>query len=292
MTRRGRPAKPAKDTVWFAPATQMPASPNELQGAARSEWERLRPYLEAISRVSRIDVLPLAEYCLAWGRFEHLMAEHFHKETDDLDADGPSSRVAHPLIAPLVDAANTILAYGEEWGLTARSRDLDGQKRIPAEIKRLFGNRRKVAEGKIPDSILPMLPEWQDDEMAPPIWANDRVRRLYTETGTELRNLDLFTPLDRIQLVVMCCLHDLLLRAHEQLTDDLVEVLSKEGECRYERANPLYEIINKFTAVTRKYYSAYGMTAKARRLLPSEEKVESKRPVIFTGSFGDAKKAK
>jgi P27 family predicted phage terminase small subunit len=286
MTRRGRPTKPEPDKTWFVAQTQMPLAPDELTGSARSEWQRLKPYLESLLRVTRLDRLPLAEYCLAWGRFHDLMDRHFAKDTDDLDADGPSSRVAHPLLAPMLDAARIVLKYGEEWGLTARSRDLDGASKIPSEIKRLFGNRRKVAETKIPDSIMPLLPSWQDEEMALPLWANDRVRRLYNEVGTELQNLDLFTPLDRVQLIVLCCLHDIILRAHEQLTNELVEVLSAQGEVKYERANPLYEVITKFTVVVRQYYSAYGMTAKARRLLPSEEKVEAKRPIIFKGKFG------
>lgn len=286
MTRRGRPAKPVRDTTWFAPPANMPAAPSDLTGAAASEWERLRPLLESLSRVSRIDILPLVEYCSAWGRFEHLMREHFRSETDDLDAEGPSSRVAHPLLAPLLDSANAILMYGEQWGLTARSRDLDGNNRIPTEVKRLFGNRHKIAESKIPESVVPMLPPWQTEDMEPPLWMNDKARNLYNTVGTDLSNLDMFTPLDRIHLIVMCCLHELILRAHEQITNDLVEVTNKEGEVKYERANPLYEVINKLTAVTKKYYAAYGMTAQARRLLPKEEKTEAKRPLIFKGRFG------
>lgn len=282
----GRPPKPVKDTTWFVAPTEMPQTPDDLTGEARHEWSRLGPYLEAVNRVSKIDALPLLEYCLAWGRFDHIMANHFHSHGHDLDAEGPSSRVAHPLLAPLVDSANVIFTYGEQWGLTARSRALDGNKHVPAEIKKLFGNRRKVAESKIPSSILPMMPEWCDDDIKPPVWANDRVREMYTSVGAELRNLDLLTPLDRVQLIVMVTLHDLLLRAHEQLTDDLVAVMSKQGEHRYDRANPLYEVINKITVTTRRFYMAYGMTAKARRLLPSEEKVESSRPLVFRGKFG------
>lgn len=276
--------KPLEDKTWFVAPTEMPPVPEELPPSASREWQRLHPFLEAINRIARIDALPLAEYCMAWGRFDRLMETHFAHMDSDLTGDGPSCEVIHPALPPLLVASEQIFYYAEQWGLTARSRDLEGRQNIPTALKKLFGNRRKVAESKLERDVLPFMPSWQDEDMRPPVWANDRVIRLYNEVGGQLRLLDLFTPLDRVQLVVMVCLHDILLRAHEHLTSDFTDVCDKKtGDFRYHKTHPLHEVINRVSFITRRYYSAFGMTAKARRLLPKEEKIEASRPIAFRG---------
>lgn len=291
----GRPPNPVQDNTWRVAATAMPQTPDELTGEARREWTRLEPFLVSLNRVSELDVEPLYAYCVYWGRFSALMASHFADDNAKLYADGPTCIVVHPLLPELIGYAREMLAIASEFGLTARSRDLDGNdpRKIPSMLKRLYGNRRKVAESKIPDSVIPMLPEWDAADLEPPIWMGARCAKLYRHLGDQLRNIDLFTPIDKIHICSLACLGDLLRRADDQLKDDLVPVYSKkpnedgEHELQYEKAHPLHKVLKELGKIAREYWTAYGMTPRARKIFDKEQSGEKKaRPLVFKGKFG------
>jgi phage terminase small subunit len=276
--------------MWKVAKTEMPAEPSELKGEALIEWKRLEPFLVSLGRVSRLDVEPLTAYCIAWGRFANIMRNHFAEDNARLTADGPTCEVQHPLIQELLGYAREMLETAGQFGLTARSRDLDGDdpRKIPSVLKRLYGNRRKVAMGSLPESVIPMLPEWDEDDIRPPLWMGDRATQIYYDTVEQLRHVDLFTPVDRIHICALACIGDLFKRADEMLTDDFVPVVSKmTGETTYEKAHPLHRTIRDMMKMAREYWLAYGMSPRARRIFDGEQKTEAKiRPVIFRGASG------
>jgi phage terminase small subunit len=262
---------------------------------ARAEWDRLEPFLVGLNRVSEIDAEPLMTYCTYWGRFASLMAAHFADDDAELTADGPTCEVVHPLIPELIGYARELMVIAAEFGLTARSRDLDGNdpRKIPSAIKRFYGNRRKVGEGKLPESVLPMLPDWDDRDLDPPIWMNARTAGLYRQLGSQLRNLDLFTPIDKIHICTLACLGDLFRRANEQLKNDFVPVYNKreneDGEftVAYEKAHPLHKWMKEIGKIAKEYWTAYGMSPRARKIFDGEQPTAKKeRPLVFKGKFG------
>ncbi len=286
--KRGRPPAPVEETTWKVAPAKMPPTPAELTGEGLAEWTRLEPYLLAIDRVSDVDSQALHAYCLYWHRFSYLMATYFADESALLYSDGPTCEVPHPLLPDLIGFARDLIGFAGDFGLTARSRDLDGNhgNRIPAALKRFFGNRRKVAESKIPESVIPMMPKWESID--PPLWANRRIAKLYQEAVSQLELLDLFTPLDYAPVVVMCCLQDLLLRANEQLRYDFTEVLDKKtGDVLYVKSHPLYQVLRQLGDVNRHYWKGYGMNPRSRKIFASEKTdTKKERPVVFKGKFG------
>lgn len=294
-SQRGRPPTPVKETTWKIAPTAMPSAPGGLSREARIEWDRLEPFLVGLNRVAEIDAEPLFAYCTYWGRFASLMAKHFTDEDALLTADGPTCEVIHPLLPELIGYAREMMAVASEFGLTARSRDLDGDdpRKIPSAVKRFYGNRRKVAESKLPESIIPLLPDWDDRDLEPPMWMNARAAATYRTLGDQLRNLDLFTPIDKIHICTLACLSDLFKRADEQLKNDFTPVWSKreneDGEfaVMYEKAHPLHKAIKELGKIAREYWTAYGMTPRARKIFDGEESTAKKeRPLVFKGKFG------
>ncbi len=156
-----------------------------------------------------------------------------------------------------------------------------------------MGNRRKIAEGKVPQSIVPILPEWTPADMQAPLWMNDRAYAEFDRLGKELQNIDLFTPLDLIPVCVMAGLYDLQMRAYEQLKEtDLytyVTAWDKEEEAEVEvmrKAHPLQKGITAIMNVAKLYWTDYGLSPRNRRLFSGEEKSESTEvPLIFKGKF-------
>jgi P27 family predicted phage terminase small subunit len=273
----------------------MPLAPDELSKEALTEWKRLEPFLVGLNRVAEIDAEPLYAYCTYWGRFASLMANHFADESASLTADGPTCEVIHPLLPELIGYAREMMSIAAEFGLTARSRDLDGNdpRKIPAAVKRFYGNRRKVADSKLPDSVIPMLPDWDERDLEPPMWINARAATIYRSLGSQLRNLDLFTPIDKIHICTLACLGDLFRRANEQLKNDFVPVFSKreneDGELSvmYEKAHPLHKAIKELGKIAKEYWTAYGMSPRARKIFDGEQPAEKKeRPLVFKGKFG------
>lgn len=293
---RGRPPKIEGEKTWAVAPTSMPPKPEAMTSTARREWARLEPFLKALDRVAQVDMWPLATYCMEWSRFSEIMATHLGDHKAKLYEDGRNCEVIHPLLAPLLRSAKDVLRIAALFGMTARSRDLesDSPARVNSAIKRLFGNRRKVAESKIPDSIIPILPEWTEADMAPPLWMNQRAVAEYERLGSELVNIDLFCPLDAVPVAVAAGLYDLQQRAYEQLKEtDLYTYVTKwdpEAEEETEvmrKEHPLQKGISDITTVAKLYWADYGLSPRNRRIFANEEKGQTgARPLIFTGTFG------
>jgi len=283
---KGRPPSASVESTWFEARMCMPDTPDDLNGEGLREWHRLEPFLTALNRVSRLDAQALYNYCLYWGRFSDLMQRHF-TEGESLVADGPSCEILHPLLPELIGYAREMMTIASEFGLTARSRDLEGDhhNRIPTELKRLYGNRSKVADSKLAESILPMLPDWDESDLVPPPWMAREAVEIYESVTRELRNVDLFTPVDKIHMCCLACLAELTKRADSELRDDYVPVLNKKtGDVQYQKAHPLHKGIRELGKISREYWTAYGMTPRARKIFGNEQPAEKKvRPMFFKG---------
>lgn len=283
----GRTNTPLKDTNWKLAPTQIPDMP-DMPPAAVNEWRRIAPYLVALDRVAAVDRQALTMYCMEWHKFQRIMSSELADEDTLLFQPDRTTEVIHPLLGPLLRSARVVLRVAGQFGMTARTRDLESDhgNRKASSLKRLMGNRRKIAEGKLAPSILPMLPDFTDADMQPPVWLNDRAREEFFGIGGELTLLDLFTPLDLAPLVISSSLFDLYLRCNEQMTDMTVSVRDKEGEEVAYREHPLWRGMADIHEVIQVVWKDYGQTPRYRKVFNSERKVEGREiPLIFKGSF-------
>jgi phage terminase small subunit len=284
----GRPPKPVEDNNWKLAPTAMPTRPGNLPAVAAAEWDRIERYLIALDRVAAIDRQALVTYCLEWSKFSRIMSTELAREHIALFGMGRSSEVIHPLLPPLLRSAKSILRVAGLFGMTARTRDLESDhgNRKASALKRLMGNQRKIAEGRLAPSILPMLPDFGTADLQPPGWLNDRAREEFDRLGGELEKLDLFTPLDIVPLSVVSSLFDLYLRAAEQMTDMTVAVVDKTGEEVAYREHPLWRGMTDIHDVLHIVWKDYGQTPRYRKVFNGERKVEGKEiPLVFKGSF-------
>lgn len=73
---RGRKPKPtalklAKAADTPQPECRVPECPDELQGEARREWDRVTALLAEVAIVTELDRAAIAVYCTAWARWLH-----------------------------------------------------------------------------------------------------------------------------------------------------------------------------------------------------------------------------
>lgn len=289
----GRPPNPIEDRDWKIAQTEMPARPEGLIGDAAEEWHRIERYLVALDRVSSVDRQALSVYCTQWASFARIMKTSLADESTKLYAEGPTCEVPHPLISPLIRYAKAVVKVAGQFGMTARTRDLESDhgNRKASALKRLLGNQRKIAEDKLADSIVPMLPNWTDGDMAPPLWLSARAYEEFERLGSQLTGMDLFTPLDLTPLVVVSCLFDLYMRAGEQMKDPLTYVTrwdkENEEEEVFEKEHPLHKIQSDLHETMQAIWKDYGQTPRYRKVFNGERRTEEREvPMIFKGKFG------
>ncbi len=277
------------DDQWALAKTQMPEPPATLAGDALAEWNRIGDYLIALDRVSLLDRQSLSAYCLHWGMFARIMREELSDPTMKLYEFGSSCEVAHPLLGPLNRNAEIIIKVAGQFGMTARTRHLEGDhgNRKSIAEKKLEGNRRKVAEAYLERSVIPLMPEWDKADMAPPSWMNDRAKEEFISIGQELQHLDLYTPIDWVPLSVMCCLFDLYLRAGEQLVDLTTVVMDRQGNEIGIKPHPLHKASGALFDTLQFIWKDYASTPRFRKIFDGERKVRQKKeiPLVFKGKF-------
>ena len=285
----GRPPK-STNKSWKTVKAKAPPCPDGLPEDARAEWQRLSPFLESLGRVSPIDKQALVSYCLSWSSFSRIMRDEFSEPWAKLYADGPRCDIIHPAFPPLLRYADIVYRNAGQFGMTARTRDLEGDNGNRKSIaqKLLEGNRRKVATHQLTDSVPLLICEWQAADVAAPDWMTSRALAEYNELANSLTPMDLFTPLDRTTLAIGCSLYELLLRASEQMTDlyTHVEKLEKDEEGEYElrtylKEHPLHIVHYQLATFLHKVWKDYGMTARYRRIFNGEQKREKKIPITF-----------
>ncbi len=135
---RGNPSKLAAADLRaeLRPPTEIPGCPDELQAAAKAEWERIAEQLAALGLVAQIDRAALSFYCAEWGRWmwaEQKMAEENAadpKHERGYIVSAPSGYKVHSVYLQISRAAqDKCMAYAKEFGMTpsARSRVTPGE---------------------------------------------------------------------------------------------------------------------------------------------------------------------
>lgn len=108
------------------PDLALPPVPPELCDDAKLEWGRVSIELYKLGLLTSIDRSALAAYCAAWGRF--VRAERMLRTLGDGRADGLLTKTAkgeiipNPLVRIARQAAQAVIAYGNEFGLSPSSR--------------------------------------------------------------------------------------------------------------------------------------------------------------------------
>ena len=126
---RGNPGKRPIRPEPEPPIPQtLPEPPPFLSEDARNEWWRVVPELRALGLLTALDLMPLAAYCNAYGRWvvaERLLAAMADKDatTKGLLLKGSAgSAMANPLIKIARCAAADMVHFAGEFGMTPRAR--------------------------------------------------------------------------------------------------------------------------------------------------------------------------
>jgi phage terminase small subunit len=253
---------------WTTLPTKLPES--NLQGEAGREWDRIGRYLVAIDRVTELDRQSLVHYCVQWANFSRTV-----RELDGfLTADGPSHEIAHPLIAPAIRYGKATIKIACQFGLTARTRDLESDhgNRMSKTVKKLLGNQAKVGAHHLESPTALVMPDWDEDDIAPFPWLSERSRLEYLRLRDSLRAADLFCPLDVVPITVTCVLFDLYCSCYEQITSMTVPVHGKDGEIVREVEHPLHKSMCDLSEVLIYVWKDYGQTPRFRKVFSGESK--------------------
>jgi P27 family predicted phage terminase small subunit len=113
---------------------EVPNAPSFLTGHAADEWYRVAEELHNLALLTRVDIQPLAAYCQAYAIWRTAVETLAEVAARDPAMHGLLSKSAAgtPLQSPLVmtirHAANDMVRYASEFGLTpsARSRISSG----------------------------------------------------------------------------------------------------------------------------------------------------------------------
>lgn len=116
--------------------------PLSLQGAARSEWKRIYPILEAMQLITPADRAALASYCIAWGtvvdiqRQLNKLQERAITEGKDITSAYLMKTANGAMVSPLMSirarALEQVNQFGAKFGLTPSDR---GRIEMPDQTK-------------------------------------------------------------------------------------------------------------------------------------------------------------
>jgi P27 family predicted phage terminase small subunit len=107
---------------------ECPEPPDVLTGYGVAEWRRIAPQLHRLGLLTLVDIMPLAAYCASYSRWrlaEEAIARMAAR--DELtrallikDRDGHAR--TNPLVRVARDAADAMLRFAAEFGMTAGAR--------------------------------------------------------------------------------------------------------------------------------------------------------------------------
>jgi P27 family predicted phage terminase small subunit len=122
----GNPGKRRLSKNEPKPDLQIPPVPDDLCEDALLEWGRVSVELFKLGLLAGVDRAALAAYCAAWGRW--VKAERALREQDHLPYGGlvhitdKGNYIQNPLIGISNKAANDIVRFAEQFGMTPSSR--------------------------------------------------------------------------------------------------------------------------------------------------------------------------
>jgi P27 family predicted phage terminase small subunit len=108
---------------------EIPPCPDDLQGAARTEWERITPLLKDMGVLALVDMSSVTGYCVSWARWREAEAQITEQ---GMIVRGPNgSPIQNPFLSVANQAMANLRAYGSELGLSPVART-----RIKAQPKK------------------------------------------------------------------------------------------------------------------------------------------------------------
>jgi P27 family predicted phage terminase small subunit len=126
---RGNPSKkPIRPEPQPTRPAEMPDAPSFLVGYACDEWRRVVPELHRLGLLTVLDVAPLAAYCRAYHTWRtaiealHDMAKRDPVAAGLMVKSGSGGPMQNPLVLTARQAANDMVRYAGEFGMTAAAR--------------------------------------------------------------------------------------------------------------------------------------------------------------------------
>ncbi|HEV8466094.1 MAG TPA: phage terminase small subunit P27 family [Pseudolabrys sp.] len=144
---RGNPGKrPIKPEPQPRITEDIPEPPDCLTDDARLEWLRVTPELYRLGLLTVLDLQPLVAYCDAFGRFMTakraiaLMAAKDPLTRGLMIRTTNGNMIQNPLVGTLNTAANLMVRFASEFGLTpcARTRLSSSGERPPGKFDDLI----------------------------------------------------------------------------------------------------------------------------------------------------------
>lgn len=117
-----------------------PDMPDDMDGEAAAEWERVVPDIEAMGLIATLDRGILIRYCRAWASWYELDAKL--RETGLLVRGRNQTLVRNPLWLMRQDAENTLSGLDKQLGLTPAARLRAGVKHEAPDA--VDGNQARV----------------------------------------------------------------------------------------------------------------------------------------------------
>lgn len=117
---KGNPGQRALNDAEPVPPAIPVGKPDWLSPMASAEWDRVAPQLEKMRILSDVDVMPLAAYCEAVGRF--IEASRILETQGALVLGYRGSLVKNPAAQIVKDALADMKALAQEFGMTPSSR--------------------------------------------------------------------------------------------------------------------------------------------------------------------------
>ncbi|KKL89644.1 hypothetical protein LCGC14_1912690, partial [marine sediment metagenome] len=109
-----------------------PEMPDDMEGEAADEWERVVPEIEAMGLLATLDRGALIRYCRGWADWCDL--DQKLRETGLLTKGANGGVVRNPLWMMRSDIENTLRELGKQLGLTPAARLRAGVKHEEPEV--------------------------------------------------------------------------------------------------------------------------------------------------------------
>ena len=138
----GNPGKRAVNKKEPKPEAGIPDCPDHLEGAARTEWNRITRQLKELGMISKIDRAALAICCTAWA--DYVKACNKLKKEGEVIISENGGLYQNPWVAIKKRSMDQVLKFYAEFGMTPSSRSRV-KVETPGEEEEmegfLFGNK-------------------------------------------------------------------------------------------------------------------------------------------------------
>jgi P27 family predicted phage terminase small subunit len=126
----------------------VPEVPDNLCEDAKTEWRRTAPELYRLKLLTICDLTTFTSYCTAYGRWIAAergiaaMAEHDHKFAGLVTRNEKGNLVQNPLVRTAHEAANDMLKFAMQLGMTpvARMKLAIGPNKAPGKFNGLVAS--------------------------------------------------------------------------------------------------------------------------------------------------------